>query len=61
MDLILKFDLVKDSKCHMCIQSKQPCKSHRAGVAWDLAPLKLIHSYMCEMKRELTKSGKGTS
>jgi hypothetical protein len=39
MDLIKKFDLVKGSKCHVCVQSKQPRKPHKATMARDLAPL----------------------
>jgi hypothetical protein len=29
MNLIPKFDLVKGSKCHVCVQSKQPRKPHK--------------------------------
>jgi hypothetical protein len=29
MNLIPKFNLVKGSKCHMCMQSKQSCKPHK--------------------------------
>ena len=33
-------------------------KAHKAIAARDLAPLELIHSDLCEMNDELTKSGK---
>jgi hypothetical protein len=58
MNLIPKFDLVKGSKCHVCVQSKQPRKPHKAAAARDLAPLELIHSNLFEMNDELTKGGK---
>jgi hypothetical protein len=58
LNLILKFDLVKGSKCHICIESKQPRKPHKAAAARDLALLELIHSDACEMNGELTKGGK---
>ena len=58
LNLISKFDLVKGSKCHVCVESKQPRKPHKAAVARDLAPLELIHSDLCEMNGELTKGGK---
>ena len=31
LNLILKFDLVKGSKCHVCVESKQPSKPHKAA------------------------------
>ena len=58
LNLILKFDLAKGSKCHVCMQSKQPHKSHKVAEARDLTPLELIHSNLCEITRELTKGGK---
>jgi hypothetical protein len=58
LNLILKFDLVKGSKCQMCVQSKQPRKPHKAAEVRNLAPLDLIHSNLCEMNRILTKGGK---
>jgi hypothetical protein len=42
LNLIPKFDVVKGSKCHVCFESKQPRKPHKAAVARDLAPLELI-------------------
>nr|ABA97586.1 retrotransposon protein, putative, Ty1-copia subclass [Oryza sativa Japonica Group] len=58
MSLIPKFTLVKGSKCHTCVQSKQPRKPHKASVARNLAPLELVHSDLCEMNGVLTKGGK---
>ena len=58
MNLILKFNLVKGSKCHVCVQSKKPRKLHKAAVARNLAPLELIYFDLCEMNGELTKGGK---
>ena len=58
LNLISKFDLVKDSKCHVCVESKQPRKPHKAAAARDLTPLELIHSDLCEINDELTKGGK---
>ena len=58
LNLFLKFDLVKGSKCHVCMQLKQPRKPHKATVARELEPLELIHSNLCEMNDELTKGGK---
>ena len=40
------------------MQSKQPRKPHKATEARNLAPLELVHSDLCEMNGELTKSGK---
>jgi hypothetical protein len=58
LNLIPKFDLVKGSKCQVCVQSKQPRKPHKAAEARNLAPLDLIHSDLCEMNGILTKGGK---
>nr|ABB47331.1 retrotransposon protein, putative, Ty1-copia subclass [Oryza sativa Japonica Group] len=58
MSLIPKFTLVKGSKCHTCVQSKQPRKPHKAFEARNLAPLELVHSDLCEMNGVLTKGGK---
>nr|ABF93649.1 retrotransposon protein, putative, Ty1-copia subclass [Oryza sativa Japonica Group] len=58
MSLIPKFTLVKGSKCHTCVQSKQPRKPHKASEARNLAPLELVHSDLCEMNGLLTKGGK---
>jgi hypothetical protein len=58
LNLIPKIDLVKGSKCQVCMQSKQPCKPHKAAEARNLAPLDLIHSDLYEMNGILTKGGK---
>jgi hypothetical protein len=58
MNLIPEFTVVKGSKCQVCVQAKQPCKSHTIVDARDLAPLELIHSDLCEMNGVLTKGGK---
>ena len=44
LNLIPKFDVVKGFKCHVCVESKQPRKPHKAAAARDLAPLEQIHS-----------------
>jgi hypothetical protein len=44
LSLIPKFTLVNSSKCHVCVESKQPRKPHKVAEARDLAPLELIHS-----------------
>ena len=58
MSLIPKFSIVKGSKCHGCVQSKQPRKPHKAAEERHLAPLELIHSDICEMNGVLTEGGK---
>ena len=58
LDLIPKFTTVKGSKCQVCVQAKQPRKSHTTAEARDLTPLELIHSDLCEMNGVLTKGGK---
>jgi hypothetical protein len=58
LNSISKFDLVKGSKFQVCVQSKQPCKPHKAAEARNLAPLDLIHSDSCEINGILTKGGK---
>jgi transposase InsO family protein len=58
LSLISKCTVVKGSKCHICVESKQPCKHHKVAEARDLAPLELIYSDLCEMNGELTKGGK---
>ncbi|KAK1664874.1 hypothetical protein QYE76_053033 [Lolium multiflorum] len=52
MNIIPKFAIVKKSKCQVCVQAKQPRKSHKTAEARDLAPLELIHSDLCEMNDE---------
>lgn len=58
MSLIPNITIVKGSKCHSCVQSKQPRKPHKAAEERHLAPLELIHSDLCEMNGVLTKGGK---
>nr|CAE05730.1 OSJNBb0017I01.10 [Oryza sativa Japonica Group] len=58
MWLIPKFSIVKGSKCHSCVQLKQPRKPHKAAEERNLAPLELLHSDICEMNGVLTKGGK---
>jgi transposase InsO family protein len=58
MSLIPKFNHVKGSKCHACVQSKQTRKLHKAAEPRNLAPLELVHSDLCEMNDVLTKGRK---
>jgi hypothetical protein len=58
LNLILKFGVIKSSKCHVCVEAKQSRKPHKAAMARELAPLELIHSDVCEMNGILTKGGK---
>jgi len=58
LNLIPNFNLVKRSKCHVCVESKQLRKPHKAVEARNLAPLELIHSDLCEMNGILTKDVK---
>ena len=58
MSLIPKFTTIKGSKYQVCVQAKQPRKSHKIVEARDLAPLELIHSDLCEMNGMLTKGEK---
>jgi hypothetical protein len=58
MSLIPNFTIAKGSKCHSCVQSKQPRKPHKAAEERNLAPLELIHSDLCEMNGVLTKGEK---
>jgi hypothetical protein len=50
--------IVKGSKCHSCVQSKQPQKPHKVVEDIHLVPLEFIHSNICEMNGVLTKGGK---
>jgi hypothetical protein len=58
LKLTPNFELVKGSKCHACVQSKQPRKPHKAAEARNLAALELIHTDLSEMNGVLTKGGK---
>ena len=55
MNLIPKFNLVKDFKCQVCVQSKQPREPHKAAEVRNLVSLELVHSDLCEMNGELNK------
>jgi hypothetical protein len=55
---LANLNLVKGSKCQVCVQFKQLRKPHKAAEARNLAPLDLIHSDLCEMNGILTKGGK---
>jgi hypothetical protein len=59
--LIPKIPVVRRSKCHACVQAKQPRKTFKSVEEKSLAPLELIHSDLCEMNRILTKGEKDTS
>ena len=50
--------MVKGSKCHSCVHSKQPRKPQKAAEERNLALLELIHSDLCEMNGVLTKGEK---
>ena len=39
LNLISKFTFVKNSKCHVCVESKHTRKPHKAAEARDLAAL----------------------
>jgi transposase InsO family protein len=58
LNLILKFDMIKGSKYHVCVEAKKSHKPRMAAAAWELALLDLIYSDVCEMNGELTKGGK---
>ena len=58
LNLIPKFDVVKNSRCHVCVEAKQLRKPHKAVAARELAQLELIHSDICEMNGILNKGGK---
>jgi hypothetical protein len=58
MSLIPNFSIVKGSKCYSCVHSKQPRKHHKMAEKRYLAPLKLVHSDICEMNGVLTKGEK---
>jgi hypothetical protein len=61
LNLIPKIPLVRRSKCHACVQAKQPrkpCKPFKSVEDKILAPLDLIYSDLCEMNRILTRAAK---
>jgi hypothetical protein len=57
LSLISYLSIVKGSKCHSCVQSKHPKKSHKVADERHLAPLELIHSGICERNGALTEGG----
>jgi hypothetical protein len=61
LNLIPKIPVVRRSKCHACVQAKQPRKPFKSMEEKSLAPLELIHSDLCEMNRILTKGEKDIS
>ena len=58
LNLIPKIPLVRRSKCHACVQAKQPRKPFKRVEDQSLAPLDLIHSDMCEINGILTRAAK---
>ena len=58
LNLIPSFTIVKGFKCQVCVQAKQPRKSHVTAETRNLAPLELIHLDLCEMNGVLTKRWK---
>jgi hypothetical protein len=61
LNLVPKIPIVRRSKCHACVQAKQPCKPFKSMEEKSLAPLEFIHSNLCEMNGILTKGGKDIS
>jgi hypothetical protein len=58
LSIIPKFTSVKNSKCHVCVESKKTRKPHKTAEARNLAPLELVHSDLSEMNGVFTKGGK---
>jgi hypothetical protein len=50
--------IVRRSKCHACVQAKQPRKPFKSVEDKSLATLDLIHSDLCEMNGILTRVAK---
>jgi hypothetical protein len=44
LSLIPKFTSVKNSKCHVCVESEQTCKPHKTAESRNLAPLSSFRS-----------------
>jgi hypothetical protein len=55
LNLIPEIPVVRRSKCHACVQAKQPPKPFKSVEEKSLAPLELIHSDLCEMNGIFTK------
>jgi hypothetical protein len=58
LNLILKIPVVRRSKCHACVQAKQPRKPFKNVEDKSLAPLDLFHSDLCEMNGILMGAAK---
>ena len=56
--MIPKIPVVRRSKCHACVQAKQPRKPFKNVEDKSLAPLDLIHSDLCEMNRISMRAAK---
>ena len=56
--MILKIPVVRRSKCHACVQAKQPRKPFKNVEDKSLAPLDLFHSDLCEMNGILMGAAK---
>jgi hypothetical protein len=55
-NLIPKIPIVRRSKCHACVQAKQPHKPFKSMEEKSLAPLDLIYSVLCEMNGILARA-----
>jgi hypothetical protein len=58
LNLIPKIPVVRRSKCHACVQAKQPRKPFKSKEDKSLEPLDIIHSDLCEMNVILTRAAK---
>jgi hypothetical protein len=58
LNLIPKIPFIRRSKCHACVQAKQPRKPFKSMEEKSLAPLDLIHSDLCEINEILTRAWK---
>jgi hypothetical protein len=61
LNLIPKIPVARRSKCHACVQAKQPRKPFKSMEEKSLASPELIHSDLCEMDKILTKGEKDIS
>jgi hypothetical protein len=59
LELITKFNIVKGSKCHSCVQVEQPQKPFESlEEKINLAPLDPVYSDLCKINGLLTRGGK---
>jgi transposase InsO family protein len=58
LSLITMFTSVKNSKCHVCVESKQTRKPHKTVEARNFAPLELVYFDLREINSVLAKGGK---